>query len=277
MKKIFGLMVFLAAMSWPVMAQTQQPIRVNCGGSSYTDSKGQVWQADFGFNEGTVSAVTAQVSGTADPNLFWSNRYNSNAAKPMIYTFPVANGNFHVNLYFAEISKEFQSIGARVFNVKMQGNSVFSNLDIFAAAGANTALVKGADIVVTTGTITIEFDNVVQNAKVNAIEILPAAPPPFLLNFSYPDGSPVSGSLVYVISSSQLTLQGATPLTNGQAATVLLANPAAMGLSTQFQIQLNLKDTAGHVLWEINLTMNPTEVNLGALQSSSLNVVVLRM
>jgi hypothetical protein len=83
--------------------------------------------------------------------------------------------------------------------------------------------------------------------------------------------------LTYTITSSLLTLQGATPLTNGQATTALFANPSAMGLSTQFQIKLNLMDTAGHVLWEINLGMNPSEVNFAALQSSSLNVVVLKM
>jgi hypothetical protein len=83
--------------------------------------------------------------------------------------------------------------------------------------------------------------------------------------------------LTYTITSSLLTLQGATPLTNGQVAATLFANPSALGLSTQFQIRLNLTDATGHVLWEINLGMNPSEVNLGALQSSSLNVVVQKM
>jgi Malectin domain len=63
--------------------------------------------------------------------------------------------------------------GARVFNVKIQGATTFSNLDIFAEAGANAALVKGADVLVSNGQVSIEFDNIVQTAKVNAIEILP--------------------------------------------------------------------------------------------------------
>ena len=277
MKKIIAVTLFLAALSLSTGAQTQQPIRINCGGPSYTDSKGQVWQADSGYNVGSVSSVRTNVTGTTDPTLYWSNRYNSYAAKPMIYTFSVANGSYRVNLYFAEISTEFQNKGARVFSVKMQGNSVFPNLDIFAEAGANAALVKGADIVAANGVVTLEFDNVVQNAKINAIEILPAAPPSLTLNFKYPDGTPVSGNLTYTITSSLLTLQGATPLTDGQATTAIFANPSAMGLSTQFQIKLNLMDTAGHVLWEINLGMNPSEVNLAALQSSSLNVVVQKM
>jgi Malectin domain len=285
MNRIIGVIVFFLLTYFPAVAQTQQPIRVNCGGPVYTDSKGQVWQADTGFNDGSVSTVRTNVSGTADPTLYWSNRYNSNAAKPLTYTFAVANGNYQVNLYFAEIVPRLQSTGARVFNIKIEGLSVFQNLDIFAEAGPDAALVKSANILVTNGTLTIEFDNVVQNAKINAIEILPATaassttPPPstMTLNFTYPDGTPVSGKLTYTITSSLLSFQGSAPLTNGQASAALFANPSALGISAQFQIKLNLMDTAGHVLWEINLGMNPAEVNLGSVQNSSLNVVVQKL
>jgi len=50
----------------PVAAQTQQPIGVNCGGANYTDSNGQVWQADTGFNTGTASPNAAVTAGSSD-------------------------------------------------------------------------------------------------------------------------------------------------------------------------------------------------------------------
>jgi len=61
---------------------------------------------------------------------------------------------------------------------------------------------------------------------------------------------------------------------NGQAQCVLLANPSSLGISAQVNLNLNLTDTAGHQLWQVNLGMNPSGVNLGAVQSSTLNVVV---
>jgi len=43
-KKFSFIFLLLAAASLPAAAQTQAPIRIDCGGGSYTDSKGQLWQ-----------------------------------------------------------------------------------------------------------------------------------------------------------------------------------------------------------------------------------------
>jgi len=272
MKKIIGLIAFLVAMSFPAAAQTQAPIRVNCGGKAYTDSKSQIWQADTGFVGGISESFTTNITGTPDPILYETFHWN-----PTTYSFTVPNGQYQVNLYFAEANPEAYSVGGRIFNVSIQSQPVITNLDIFAAVGANVALIKSATATVSTGTLAIGFTSVSgYDPKINAIEIIPQQPS-LTLNFKYPDGSPVSGSLTYTITSSLLSLQGASPLTNGQAVTQIFASPIAMGISTQFQIKLNLTDTAGHVLWEISLALNPSEVNLGALQSTSLNVVVQKI
>jgi hypothetical protein len=278
-RKILFVLAFMAALCFPkqILAQ-QQPIRINCGGASYTDSKGQVWQADTGFNWGNVSSIPAVVSGTADQALYQQARYNANTTAGMVYSFAVPDGIYHVNLYFAETYAPTMAVGARLFNVKLQGAAVFTNLDVFSEAGGDAALVKGADITVTNGQVSIEFDDLVQTAKVNAIEILPGASgPALLLNFAYPDGTLVAGTLAYSVSSSLLSLQGSAPLNNGQAKCVIFTNPSAMGISAQFTVNLSLTDTAGHTLWQFTVAMDPSQVNLGAVQSSVLNVVVQKM
>ena len=140
MNRIVAFFFFSFFVCLGASGQTQTAIRLICGGKSYTDSKGNAWQADFGYNEGTVSANANTIAGTADPTLYHSGRWNGVAATPLLYTFPVASGSYHVNLYFAETSG--MTTGVRVFNVRMQGQLIFQNLDIYAAAGANTALVK---------------------------------------------------------------------------------------------------------------------------------------
>jgi len=117
---------------------------------------------------------------------------------------------------------------------------------------------------------------VVDNAKINAIEILPGVSGPSLvLNFKYPDGTPVAGTLAYnrkflpwcrsrVLSHS----------TMARRSCVIFANPSAMGISAQFQVALSLADTAGHVIWQFSIGNEPGASNLGAVQSSALNVVV---
>ncbi len=259
----------------PAAAQT--PIRVNCGGPSYTDSKSQVWQADSGFSGGAAESSKNAVAGTSDPVLYDDYRWN-----PTSYSFQVPNGQYQLNLYFDEANPKAEKISGRVFNVSMQGNVVFPELDIFAAAGANAALIKSANVTVTNGTLTIGFTRVAGLApEISAIEILPASNmttgPALTLNFTYADGTPVSGTLNYTLSSSLLNFQGSQPLVNGVVQCQLFANPSSMGISAQFQVTLSLTDAAGNILWQMSVGMNPAQVNLGGVQSSSLNVVVQKM
>jgi len=266
----------LGALCLPAVTQAQTAIRVNCGGPAYTDSKGQAWEADTGYNGGSAFSTSAGISGTPDPTLYDTGRQNRSSNTPLIYAFPVANGNYHVNLYFAETANRADRVGARVFNVKLQGNMAFPHLDVFAAVGEDAALVEGIDFVVTNGQATIEFDAVTNSARVNAIEILAVSnsSPSMTLNFVYPDGTPVSGTLTYSVSSSGLSFRGTVPLVNGQAQTTMLTSPAALGLNVEFQVNLSLTDAAGDLLWQFSLGMNPSQINLGAVQSSALTVVV---
>jgi hypothetical protein len=274
-KNFFCLLAVALSACLPAAAQT--PIRVNCGGPNYTDTKGQVWLADFGYSGGTAGSVTSSVAGTSNPVLYEDFRKN-----PASYSFQVPNGQYQLNLYFDEAIPRAEKITGRVFNVSVQGNVVFPELDIFAAAGANAALIKSANVSVTNGALTIGFTRVVGlDPEISAIEILPASGvttgPVMTFNFSYPDGTPVIGALNYTVSSSLLSFQGSQALVNGKAQSELFANPSAMGISAQFQVDLSLTDTAGHVLWQMSVGMNPALVNLGGVQSSALNVVVQKM
>jgi hypothetical protein len=272
-------MAFCFMVSAVAQAQTQA-IRVKCGGPAYTDSKGQAWSADKDFNSGSVSAFGGPVSGTTDPTLFQFGRLVGDTG-PLVYSFPVANGSYHANLYFAELNNSDASVGARVFNVKVEGTTVLQNFDIFKTVGANTALIKGVDFAVTNGAATIELDDIpgFDRGKIAAIEITSNATstgtsPTLTLNFTYPDGTPVSGTLNYAVSNSSLKLSGNVPLTNGQATCMLFTSPQALGLTGQFNVTLSLTDTASHSLWQITLSMDPTSVSFGSVESSTLNVVV---
>jgi hypothetical protein len=274
-KNFFCLLAVALSACLPAAAQT--PIRVNCGGPNYTDTKGQVWHTDFAYSGGTAGSVTSSVAGTSDPVLYEDFRKN-----PASYSFQVPNGQYQLNLYFDEATPRAEKITGRVFNVSVQSNVVFPELDIFAAAGANAALIKSANVSVTNGALTIGFTRVVGlDPEISAIEILPASGvttgPVMTFNFSYPDGTAVVGALNYTVSSSLLSFQGSQALVNGKAQSELFANPSAMGISAHFQVDLSLTDTAGHVLWQMSVGMNPALVNLGGVQSSALNVVVQKM
>lgn len=140
------------------------PIRVNCGGPSYNDPQGRVWNADTGYNGGATYNTGMAVKGTTTPALYQTVRY-----LPLTYTFSVPNGTHTVTLKFGEIY--FNAPGQRVFNVLLNGQTVLANFDIVSQAGAGTALDKQFTVSVTNGQITIQLAPVVENPMISAIEI----------------------------------------------------------------------------------------------------------
>jgi len=92
------------------------------------------------------------------------------------YAIPLANGTYDLTLKFAEIY--FTSADQRIFDVLVEGVERISNLDIFTAAGgANTAYDVTIPVTVSDGTLNINFNSDVTNAKVSAIKVVPAAIP----------------------------------------------------------------------------------------------------
>jgi hypothetical protein len=129
---------------------------------------GHVWSADYGFSSGsTAASTTTSVSGTTDPTLYKTYRWQST----LQYQFSMPNGTHTVNLGFAETM--FSSLGQRVFNIVLNGQTVRSNLDIYSVVGANKALVLTFPVTVTNGQVLIQLVASVQNAKMNTIEIIP--------------------------------------------------------------------------------------------------------
>src|SRR5207253_8241863 len=146
-------------------------IRINSGGSSYTDSSSQVWATDAYFTGGTAASYTATISGTSDPTLYQSER----SAKTLTYNIPVANASYDVTLDFSEMV--FNAAGQRVFNVTIEGQPVLQNFDIWALVGNNAALQRTFTTVVTDGTLNIVGTGNKNNAKLSVIQIAPSGAP----------------------------------------------------------------------------------------------------
>ena len=72
------------------------------------------------------------------------------------YRFAVPNGVYRVDLSFAEL--QAQKAGARVFSIGLEGATVLSNLDVFAAAGGrHVAYDRSFVVEVTDGVLDISF------------------------------------------------------------------------------------------------------------------------
>ena len=147
-------------------------IRVNTAGPAYTDSLGQAWAADSGFNTGNASTVGNAIANTVDDVLYQSERWDDAAAPELQYSFAVPNGTYLVRLHFAENFSGAFAVGARVFDVDVEGVRRFEDIDVFAAVGARAALVRSATVDVADGQINILFRHQTENPMVYAIEII---------------------------------------------------------------------------------------------------------
>lgn len=146
------------------------PYRINVGGPAYTDSKGNVWEADTEnvyYDQGSVhKAIGLAISNTADDTLYQSERWGA-----MSWEFPITPGDYEVKLHWAEVYGF--TTGQRRFDVKIEDDLVLDNFDIYAAAGDNAAWVETFPVTVTDNKLTIDFVKVNQQPKICAIEVLP--------------------------------------------------------------------------------------------------------
>lgn len=154
-------------------------IRIKAGAEKeMTDSQGVVWQADTGFDGGdTVDRADLQVTGTATPELYRTERYGMDS-----YSVKVPNGKYVVKLHFSEDYDGVGSPGDRVFTFAVKDGTAaegrvvkeVKDFSPWKASGAQfKAYVETVPVEVTQGAITVTFTPQVENPQINALEILP--------------------------------------------------------------------------------------------------------
>jgi hypothetical protein len=166
---------------------------VNAGGAATGN-----WIADADHSGGAnyAKTTTTAVSTTGITNPAPAAVYQTQRIGPVVYTIPglTAGATYTVRLHFAELY--WTSAGKRTFNVTINGTTVLSKLDVFAAAGGEfKAVVDSFSAVANaSGQIVIGFVTVVDNPIVNGIEVQTPGtgptPTPTPTPTATPSGSP---------------------------------------------------------------------------------------
>jgi Malectin domain/Putative Ig domain/Beta-1,3-glucanase len=160
-----------ATFTWTVGSGTVTGgVQINAGGAAAAP-----FVADEDFTGGAVAAVTHTITTTGVTNPAPQAVYQTNRYGNFNYTIPglTAGGSYTVRLHFAE--EYWTTAGSRTFNVSINGTQVLTTFDIFATAGGEyIAVVEPFTATASsTGTITLQFVSVKDNAQVNGIEVLP--------------------------------------------------------------------------------------------------------
>ncbi len=114
---------------------------------------------------------TSHVTNPAPQAVYQSMAYATNGYDRLSYTLPVPDGTYTIRLDFAE--SQVNSVGYRLFDILLQGQTVQSSYDVVAAAGAwHTATALSFTVTATGGTgILLELVNVRQQAILSGIEL----------------------------------------------------------------------------------------------------------
>lgn len=169
--RLLPLILWLALIPHTLSQSLQPDIFINCGVSSFfNDFQGNGWVGDEitkYFNVGNPGKISGAIEGTFEDVLYQTERWSSEKDGSMRYEIPVQPGSYEVILHFSEVYLKGQFVGARVFNVSLEGEVAFPLVDIFAEAGGGfRALTKEATTTATDGKLSIEFARIVQNPKV---------------------------------------------------------------------------------------------------------------
>ena len=170
-------------------------VQINAGGAAVAP-----FVADTDFTGGATAATSHTIDTSAVTNPAPQAVYQSNHYGNFTYTIPglTPSGAYTVRLHFAE--EYWTAAGKRVFNVSLDGAQVLTNFDIVAVAGAEYKAVveQFSATASSSGTIAIQFSNVVDNAQVNGIEVLAGGsvtptPTPTLTSTPTPTSTPTGG------------------------------------------------------------------------------------
>ena len=175
--------------------------RINAGGNPVTAVDGNMdWEANLGngavsgtnysVNTGNIPGGTntflyenrhTSVPDYIDENtfnaLYGKERYDVNSGPEMEFKFPVANGDYLVNIYTGNGYGPANSVGSRIFDVSLETELKGDDIDVVALfGGSGTVFHAGMlsyTVTVSDGELNILFEHAgVENPVLQAIEVM---------------------------------------------------------------------------------------------------------
>lgn len=252
--------------------------RVNAGGGLVAAlDGGPDWGADTlsnpsvhlaaggDFTNGfAVQAVESTVPASTPTAVFESERWDASGGAEMLWQFPVLEGTpVAVRLYLMNGFEGTSEPGERVFDVKIDGELAFSEIDLAAEAGHQVGTMRSYQTT-SDGMIDIEFLHGVDNPLINGIEIVKLGDQPGVLS-----SLPTSLDFGKVLAGSAKTLAVMLHNLGGDGDPVITIDSAATShaaFSTSLVAGVSL--APGESL-EAEVTFGPDTIGL---VSGSLNI-----
>ena len=193
----------------PITTSTVKEYYTNLVGSEVIELGGQVWDACdsptgdacqfVNYNGGIVQNPGTILNAPADQAILYNTMLIDFTGNPeMSLNYPMANGDYRVDLHFVEDSR---TTGQRTFHVDIEGNRALTDFDIYATAGAfDTAEVQSFFVGVTDNELNVDFTTVIAQPTIAALAVYPyTVPGSRLVPLTYNDIQPATGDVAPVL------------------------------------------------------------------------------
>ncbi|MEO9891394.1 ThuA domain-containing protein [Aurantibacter sp.] len=162
-----------------VETQPSFQLRINSGGEAVVINDSIQFVADtlfVGNSKPYANYNIVDVLNTTNDSIYKSERTSNGSPRTFGYAVPVNNGEYDINLHFAEIywgatKGGVAGVGKRVFNVTIEGEEVLVDFDLGVEAEPMSAIVKAFKTEVVDGELNIELNASVDQPKISALEI----------------------------------------------------------------------------------------------------------
>jgi hypothetical protein len=169
--------------------------RINAGGDVVGgENNAPNWQSNN--QSGSFNGLGYQVSGGSNQtgSVYFENRHSSiptyiseltfeainqtarTHSQDLEYTIPVTNGDYIVNLYFANSDISYAAVGSRVFDIKIEGITREQNFDIINRFGDGIGGMLSFAVTINDGLLNILLDQKTGSVLINAIELIDTNP-----------------------------------------------------------------------------------------------------
>ena len=150
-------------------------------GESYEVTSGGPFSTEGVFYEDRDISIPSYMDSNTYYEVLHTQHSIGDPNYPMIYNINAIDGEYIVNLYFANLYNSTSEPGERLFNVNIEGVRYLTNFDPSAEYGQRIGGMEQFNITVTGGSLEIAFSENIQNPLINGIEILRVAYPALVL------------------------------------------------------------------------------------------------
>ena len=141
-------------------------------GLGYTVNTGFNVASGLQFANRDLTSLPAYIDQATFDAIFKTERFDNDLDPEMMYTIPLENGQYTVNIYVGDSFANTSQPGQRVFDISMEGTVVQDNLDLITEFGFGVGGMLTYTVTVADGELNIEFLHEVENPVINAIEII---------------------------------------------------------------------------------------------------------